>query len=351
MNRKFHIIIAALVVVFCMVGTAGAATVPVTNLTGSFHATNSTVTLTPDGVHFGTYANGGALGGTLITHDYDGLTLADLTDVGYTFNYRVGDQPEHYTAAPYLRVFLDTGEGLASVVLDPGYCTQEDVPQSEDLSYQMVGNDRLRYNDDGCDSADNIDTWDNIAAAHGDLPIAGILVTQGNSVGHDVSAMLRSVSINGDTFAFGAPQAGPVGPQGPAGENGAPGEQGSTGAAGTNGANGAPGIAGLAGPSGPQGVAGTNGSNGVNGTNGISSADQCRGDGTRVLHVVTRKGFSFVSSTATLRGKKLAVSGRTITVKLPAVEGNYNIRITAKYKKAGKTRTFRYTRNLSVACS
>jgi hypothetical protein len=348
--KHLRLILVAIIATFCLVGTATAATVPVTNLHDQFHATNSTVTLTTDGVHFGTYANGGALGGTLITHDYDGLVLSDISDLSYTFNYRVGDQPAGYTAAPYLRIFLDTnddGNVDTDVLLDPGYCTTEDVPQSTDLTYQMVGNDRLRYDDDGCDSLASVDTWDNIVEAHGGETIVGILVTQGNSVGTDVSAMLGQMTINGDTFVFGAPEAGPVGPQGAPGSNGTNGTNGSNGAAG---AQGQPGVAGPAGPAGPSGRNGTNGVNGTNGSNGSDGANSCRGAGTRTLHVQTIKGSRFVSATATLRGKKLKVNGRTITVVLPATEGNYNIRITAKFSKAGKTRTVKTTRNLSVAC-
>jgi hypothetical protein len=339
--NHLRLILVAIIATFCLVGTATAATVPVTNLHDQFHATNSTVTLTTDGVHFGTYANGGALGGTLITHDYDGLVLSDISDLSYTFNYRVGDQPANYTAAPYLRIFLDTdddGSVDTDVLLDPGYCATEDVPQSTDLLFQMVGNDRLRYNDDGCDSFASVDTWDNIVEAHGSEAIVGILVSQGNSVGTDVSAMLRQMTINGDTFVFGAPEAGPVGPQGESGTNG------------TNGVNGTAGAQGQAGVAGPTGPAGPAGRNGTNGSNGSDDANSCHGAGTRVLHVQNIKGSRFVSATATLRGKKVKINGRTITVVLPEVEGNYNIRITAKYSKAGKMRTVKTTRNLSVAC-
>jgi hypothetical protein len=59
---------------------AEAATVPVQSLNGDFAASNSTVTKTPDGVHFGPYANGGAVGGTLIYNGVNGRTLSQLTD-------------------------------------------------------------------------------------------------------------------------------------------------------------------------------------------------------------------------------------------------------------------------------
>jgi hypothetical protein len=165
--KHLRLILVAIIATFCLVGTATAATVPVTNLHDHFRATNSTVTLTADGVHFGTYADGGALGGTLINHAFDGGTLGSITDLSYTFTYRVGDQPAGYTAAPYLRVFLDSdGDGVVDhdVVLDPGYCATTDVPQSTVLTYQAVGNDKLRYDDDGCDSLASQTSWDDAVA-------------------------------------------------------------------------------------------------------------------------------------------------------------------------------------------
>src|SRR3954466_13123099 len=75
---------------------AQAATVPVQQLNGDFAASNSTVTKTPDGVHFGTYANAGIIGGTLIYTGANG-PLASLDEFAYTFTYR---QATDTTGAP-----------------------------------------------------------------------------------------------------------------------------------------------------------------------------------------------------------------------------------------------------------
>jgi len=150
---------------------ASAAVVPVTSLSGDFAATNSTVTLTADGVHFGTYADGGVLGGSLVYSGFDGHTLGELTDFSYTFTYRqAGDTTG---AAPYARVFLDddattdqptTGDAgldaalnyndgvpnndiVDDIVLDPSFCATTTPAESTDLTYQMVGNS-VRWDDD-----------------------------------------------------------------------------------------------------------------------------------------------------------------------------------------------------------
>jgi hypothetical protein len=56
---------------------------------------------------------------------------------------------------------------------------------------------------------------------------------------------------------------------------------------------------------------------------------------------------------ATLRGKALKISGRTITADLTGrPEGNYNVRLTSRYRAhSGKVVTIKTTRNLSVVCS
>jgi hypothetical protein len=110
--------------------------VPVTSLTGAFAATNPSVTLTPDGVHFGVYPDA-STGGSLAYFGADGLTLAQLTDLSYRFTYKANGEPPHYTAAPYLRIYTDgpdarplvddDGDGnpandQTDVILDPSNC-------------------------------------------------------------------------------------------------------------------------------------------------------------------------------------------------------------------------------------
>jgi predicted Rossmann fold nucleotide-binding protein DprA/Smf involved in DNA uptake len=47
--------------------------------------------------------------------------------------------------------------------------------------------------------------WATVKAAHSNEVISGIYVTTGFAGGADLSAILRSLSVNGQTFTFGAP--------------------------------------------------------------------------------------------------------------------------------------------------
>jgi hypothetical protein len=123
--------------------------------------------------------------------------------------------------------------------------------------------------------------------------------------------------------------------------------------------------AGLAGATGPAGPAGPAGAPGVTTVvqvpapatatvaSGAARATACRGDELRVLRAPRRKGEKFLSVRATLRGKRLTVDGRRITVDLRhQPEGNYNVRLTTRHRKAnGSVHTVKTTRNLSVVCS
>lgn len=322
--RKLALLTAALFAM-AIASPASAATVPVNSLTGDFAATNSTVQLVSDGVHFGTYANGGALGGSLIYSGFDGHPLSDLTSLAYTFTYRQANTgPGSGIAAPYLRVFLDADSDGAvdnDVILDPTFCATVDPPQSEDLTYDMVGNS-VRYSDDGCDGvAPDNQPWATVVAAHGTEKILGLLVSQGNAGGSDVSAMLTSLRVNGDMFVFSG-----------------------RGAAGSS-------------VSGPQGVPGVNGINGAAGANGKSANanDQCSGNTLRTFRAPRLRGWHFVSARAVLLTgrKRLSVKGRTITLDLRGrPEGNYNFRITSHYlSEGGRSKIVKTERHPSVVCS
>ena len=157
-------------------------------------------------------------------------------------------------------------------------------------------------------------------------------VTQGWSTGTDVSAMLRQITFNGKTYAFNVAPA-----------------DGQAGAAAQNGRNGAPGL------NGAIGAAGQNGTTTVI-TREVPAhgpAKVCAGNNVRVLHASSRKGERFLSARASLNGKALKVSGRKITADLRhRAEGNYNVRISSRYRTAGgKVRTTHTVRSLSVACS
>ncbi len=218
LKKARRLLVGCIAVLAVLPAAASAAEVPVQSLSGDFSATNSTVTKGPDGVHFGTYADAGALGGTLYYTGFNGHALGELTNLTYTFTHRAGFEPgagteRPYTSAPYLRVFLDVDDDGAvdtDVVLDPGNCAFDVVEQSVFHTLNMVGYEKLRYDDDGCNSLASQASWEDIVEAHGDEVIVGILVSQGNSVGTDVSALLTSLTVNDTTFRFDVPPVGPT---------------------------------------------------------------------------------------------------------------------------------------------
>ena len=331
MRKTLSSIAVAGIAILAVTGTAQAATTPVQSLSGAFTASNSTVVKTPDGVHFGTYADGGANGGSLVWTGANGLKLKDVKDFSYAFNYK--QSGDTTGAAPYARIFLDNGQ---DVILDPSYCATETPAQAIDKTYQIVG-DSVRYGDDGCGDPNEggeagNQSWADVVANHGDEQIVKVAVTQGWSTGADVSAMLRQITFNGTTYAFNVAPA-----------------DGQTGAAAQNGRNGAPGL------NGATGAAGQNGTTTVI-TREVPAhgpAKVCAGNNVRVLHASSRKGERFLSTRASLNGKALKVSGRKITADLRhRAEGNYNVRISSRYRTAGgKVRTTHTVRSLSVACS
>ena len=85
--RKFMTAGTALALSLAFAAAAQADT-NVQSLTGDWSASNSTVAKTADGVHFGTYADGGALGGSVMYKGANGLTLSQVSDYSFTFNYK-----------------------------------------------------------------------------------------------------------------------------------------------------------------------------------------------------------------------------------------------------------------------
>jgi hypothetical protein len=314
--RKRKLIIGTtLALSLAAAGTAQADT-GVQSLKGEWSGSNSTVQKTPDGVHFGTYANGGAVGGSLVYTGANDLKLSDVKDFSYTFTYLQDGITTG--AAPYARIFLDSdGDHQADtdVILDPSLCATATPAQAKELTYQMVGGS-VRYGDDGCGGFGAVEPgnqpWSNVLANHGNDRITKVAVTQGFSTGKDVSALLRKITFNGQTFAF---DTGPL--------------DGATGAAGTN---------------------GTNGTNGV--TTIVHEYGRLTGARMRTIHVPKLKGSKFLGVRASLRGKRLRAHGRTVKVDLRGkAAGNYNVRLVARYKKGGKVHTVRSIRSLSITRS
>jgi hypothetical protein len=86
---------------------------------------------------------------------------------------------------------------------------------------------------------------------------------------------------------------------------------------------------------------------------GLRVSSSCKGDDLLTLRVARRAGQRFLSARATLRGKRLKIEGRAITLDLrDRNEGNYDVKIGARYRtKSGRVVTSTTHRVRSVACA
>jgi hypothetical protein len=169
----------------------------VTALGHKFHATNSSVRLTPDGVSFGPYADGGADGGSLRFNGLNGKKLNDVKSLVYYMRYTsTGDSGG--VGVPYLRIFLNNDANDA--IFSPN--TQSpDADTAEGPFHEWVATSgSWRFEDDAGNGPD--ESFKQLLAAHGTDTISGIYISTGFSNGQNLSALLRSLEVNGTTYDF-----------------------------------------------------------------------------------------------------------------------------------------------------
>jgi len=244
--------------------------------------------------------------------------------------------------------FIDwTGTGSAAQQNEHDIATLDrSVPHTVKFDMQFVdgpSNDVVKVSIDGA-LATTGTSWENYFRYVEGNPVPNVnrLIIQARGSATDFGATppeQRGFLV--DNVTVGTPD--DQGPQGPGGSSGDTGATGATGAAGATGAIGGAAARGATGATGPVGPAGA-------ASAASTASPKLVGNGARTVHVARRPHQRFVSARATLRGKRLKVRGRTITVDLRGREpGNYNVRIVARYRKAdGTVRVVRTTRNLSV---
>jgi Collagen triple helix repeat (20 copies) len=167
-------------------------------LAGDFSGTNASVATSLDGVQFGPYSNGGAWGGSVRYDGADGMTLGDISELAYKIMHSTSD--DNPISAPYLRIFLNSDND--DVIFDPTQCATT-VPDEDTFNTFEVTTGDVRYDDDSC-AGSGQQPWATVMAAHADEVISGIYVTTGFAGGADLTAILRSLSVNGHTFTFGS---------------------------------------------------------------------------------------------------------------------------------------------------
>jgi hypothetical protein len=180
-------------------GAPGTPAPTLLRLSGAFSGTNASVATSLDGVQFGPYDNGGAWGGSVAFTGADGLTLSQLTQLSYTVKHSTAD--DNAIGSPYLRVFLAGGH---DVIFDATQCATVVPTEDENHTYEVTAGN-VRYDDDSCDGvAPDQQPWAAVVAAHGSELVEGIYVTTGFTGGDMLSAILRSLKVNGTDYVFGA---------------------------------------------------------------------------------------------------------------------------------------------------
>lgn len=175
----------------------------VSGLGHGWSATNDTVKLTPDGVAFGPYANGGGCGatdhGSIQFDGLDGAKLSDVKNLVYYARY-VSTGDTGGVGVPYLRVFLNNNNDDA--IFSPN-TQQPDADTAEGPFHEWVATSgSWRYDDDGDNNPAGEQSFADLVKAHGDDTISGIYVSTGCSSGTNLAALMRWMEVNGKTYDF-----------------------------------------------------------------------------------------------------------------------------------------------------
>jgi hypothetical protein len=172
----------------------------VTALSVPWAATNGTVSITPDGVEFGPYADGGAAGGSVCYSGMDGNPLSDVENLAYYIRY-VSTADTGGVGVPYLRVFTDAGANPDNSSIFSPNTQAPDPDVAEGPFHEWVATSgSWRYNDDEGSGPDM--PYADLIAAHGTETITDICISTGFTAGTNLAALLRWMEVNGERFAF-----------------------------------------------------------------------------------------------------------------------------------------------------
>jgi len=167
------------------------------DLSGAWHATNASVTATPNGVAFGPYADGGSAGGSVCYSGLNGKTLADVESMSFYARY-TADTDTGGVGVPYLRIFLNND---AADVIFSGNTQTPNPDMAQGPFHEWVTTaGSWRYDDDKVNSPDA--PFADVQAAHATEVISKVCISTGFTSGTNLSSLLRWAEINGQTFTF-----------------------------------------------------------------------------------------------------------------------------------------------------
>jgi hypothetical protein len=169
------------------------------SLNGLVTSSGDLVSMTPDGIQFGPYADGGADHGSIRFNGMNGKHLSDIKNLVYYARYLAGTNTGG-VGVPYLRVFLNQDTDHA--IFSPNTQTPNpDVAQGPFHEW-VATSGSWRYDDDAGFNPD--ESFQQLLTDHGSDTISGILVSVGETNGQDLQALLRWMQINGRTYTFGS---------------------------------------------------------------------------------------------------------------------------------------------------
>lgn len=166
-----------------------------------WETSNPTVTLTPDGLHFGPYPDGSSAGGSIRFHGLDGQPFGAVTNLAYNIRY-LDDEMQllDIGASPYARIFLqDPGGTVRDAAFTPGSQTYRGLGPGP--FQELVATAGMwRYDDDAGTGGVPLPE---LQAAHPDDVITKITITLGFTDGRNLSGLLRWIQLNGNRYTFG----------------------------------------------------------------------------------------------------------------------------------------------------
>jgi len=155
------------------------------------------VSLTPDGVAFGPYVDGGLAGGSVCFSGMNGQLLSTVRSLTYYASY-VSTLDTGGVGVPYLRIF--TSGNTHDAIFSPN--TQAPYPDIAQGPFHnwVATSGSWRYDDDGGNLPDI--SFAALMAAHGTEAISKICISVGFTAGANLAGLLQWVQINGEKTAF-----------------------------------------------------------------------------------------------------------------------------------------------------
>jgi hypothetical protein len=178
-------------------GPKGEPATTTVNLSGAWTATNGTVKITPNGVAFGPYADGGAANGSVCYAGLNGKTLADVQSLSFYARY-VADTDTGGVGVPYLRIFLNNNAN--DMIFSANTQTPNPDMAQGPFHEWVTTAGSWRYQDDIGDGPDS--PFATLQAAHATEVISKVCISTGFTSGTNLAALLRWAEVNGQTFTF-----------------------------------------------------------------------------------------------------------------------------------------------------